>query len=114
MFKQAMAGEMSLCLTSSDRGTKPATAAGPAGSTAAAFGSLPWAVQGSILAELGQAVAGAMAARRRARGVEQTVVALSHLNDHTLQDLGIPRSQIPAVAETAVNEPQADLRTMVG
>lgn len=52
----------------------------------------------------------ALAAWRRRRAVQRTIVELSALDDHILYDIGIERSRIPAVARALVEGGQATHR----
>jgi uncharacterized protein YjiS (DUF1127 family) len=59
---------------------------------------------------LARSLAKAFAAPRPGRGVNKTITALSSLNDHTLADIGIHRSQIPALVRAVAERPGEDPR----
>jgi len=83
-------------------------------SQAPAFGANNW--RGAATAAWVQANARARSAAGQSRPqprrpqVHKTALALAGLNDHTLADIGIHRSQIPALAHRVAEHPDIDPR----
>lgn len=84
-----------------------ATAPGGGFAAPAAF---DWRSAVSAISGLGRMVAAGLAAPSRAHNENRTMTALSGLNDHTLADIGIHRSQIPALARAVAERPSLDPR----
>jgi uncharacterized protein YjiS (DUF1127 family) len=57
-----------------------------------------------------RALFGAAASRRRRPRANRAAAALAGLDDHILADIGIHRSQIPALARAVAERPEVDPR----
>ena len=88
----------------------PAPAAPAPGFAAPA--DFEWRKAVTALARLGRVVARALAPRPHRPGLGRIVTELAALNDHTLADIGIHRSQIPVFARAAAERPSVDPRTI--
>lgn len=63
-----------------------------------------------FVAWVGRTVARMWMAWRRRRAVARTIGALSELDDHVLDDIGVHRSEITSVARAAASKPGARYR----
>jgi hypothetical protein len=88
----------------------PAPAAPGAGFAAPA--AFEWRKAVTAPARLGRVVARALAPGPRPPDLGRIVSELAALNDHTLADIGVHRSQIPVLAHAVAERPSVDPRTI--
>ena len=89
-----------------------APAPGAPGAGFAAPADIEWRRGMTALTGFGRAVARALAPKPRRPGIGRIVTELAAINDHTLADIGIHRSQIPGLAHAVAERPGTDPRAV--